>query len=436
MNRLFLRFVLLVLLSVSAATVTIYFVFRHFFGDPLEEIARGQAAAQIFLLEQYIDKAPADEWLVRLNKVREISKSDLELIPLGTARATLTPAKAQALEHGSIVLDLPGKSFYRRVDLRGERYVGSDDDVIHVQGLPIDIGRAMTMEALRFVIVALALLIPIAWWSRAHWRSLQQLSQAADDYGAGKLKTRLSIARNDSLYPLAHCMNQMAQRIDGLLDAHRSLLHSVSHELRTPIARLEFGLELLSGEAQTELPQARMQAMEADLAELNALVKELLDLASLERKPLQKEQCDIAGLLRDNLLLLEHHLSGKQVTAEFPSDFGKIFADQRLLNRALRNLLLNAAKYSDHRIKISLAYAASGDLQIAIEDDGPGIPADERARIFEPFYRLDRSRDRETGGFGLGLAITSKAIAMHGGEIQVAQSSLGGAQFRVILPCI
>lgn len=431
MNRLFLRFGLLVLLSVAAATVVIYFAIRYFFGDPLEEIARRQAAAPIFLLEQYIDQAPTDEWLVRLNKVREVSNFDLELIPLDAARNALPGNKIPTLERGDIVLDIADKSFYRRVDLRGERYVGSDDEVIHVQGLPIDVGLAVKMEVLRFVIIALALLIPIAFWTRAHWRSLQKLSQAADDFGAGKLNTRVEMLENSSVYPLADCMNQMAQRIEGLLDAHRNLLHSVSHELRTPIARLEFGLELLREEAQTTLPQNRIQAMEEDLAELNALVRELLDLTALERQTIQGSEFALADLLRNCVHMLDHQLADKQVQLEIASDLGQFVADQRLLTRALRNLLLNAAKYSDQRIAVIARRDNNGNVLIDVEDDGPGVPVDERERVFQPFYRLDRSRDRETGGFGLGLAIAQKAIALHGGSITVSESTLGGARFCI-----
>jgi two-component system OmpR family sensor kinase len=434
MNRLFLRFGLLVLLSVSAATVVIYFALRYVFGDPLEEIARRQAAAPIFLLEQYIDQAPADEWLVRLNKVREVSNFDLELIPLSIAHSALAGNKMQALDHGDIVLDVAGKSFYRRVDLRGQRYVGSDEEVIHVQGLPIDVGLAVKMEALRFVIIALALLIPIAFWSRAHWRGLQKLSHAADAFGAGKLNMRVEMSKNDSIYPLADCMNQMAQRIEGLLDAHRNLLHSVSHELRTPIARLEFGLELLREEAQTELPLARMQAMEEDLAELNSLVKELLDLTALERQSIQGSEFALEDFLKNCVYLLDHRLLDKKLDLDLANGLGNFVCDQRLLARALSNLLLNAVKYSDRHIAMRAHSEADGSIHIAVEDDGPGIPIEERERIFQPFYRLDRSRDRETGGFGLGLAIAQKAIALHGGKIVLTDSPLGGAKFSVALP--
>ena len=433
MNRLLPRFFLLVMLSVTIATVVIYFAISYWFGDPMEEIARKQSAAQIFLLEQYVDKASSDEWLVRLNKVRDVSNINYELIPLTTAQAALSTKKNSLLLKGEVVLDVPTKSFYRRVDLDGERYIGSEDDVIHVQGLPINVGLALQVEALRYVIVALFLLIPIIFWSRAHWRGLQALSNAADEFGEGKFSNKIVMQENATMYPLAQCMNIMAQRIETLLGTHRALLHSVSHELRTPIARLEFGLELLREESG-DLPQARVLAMEADIAELNALVNELLNLTKLDhQQSLKTSSFPVLEMLDELIHSIEHSLNEKQFTRDFSDKLGTLIADQRLLSRALSNLLFNAIKYGNKRIMLSVNNLPNGDLEFAVEDDGPGIPAAERARVFEPFYRLDQSRDRNTGGFGLGLAIAQKAVQLHGGIIQIADSTLGGAKFYFVL---
>jgi signal transduction histidine kinase len=112
---------------------------------------------------------------------------------------------------------------------------------------------------------------------------------------------------------------------------------------------------------------------------------------------------------------------------------GDVTGDQRLLMRAIGNVLRNAQKYAKTRILLSARKVGSG-VEIAVEDDGPGIPETERERIFEPFYRLDRSRDRTTGGFGLGLSIARKAVELHGGTIAAGVSVLGGARFVVTLP--
>ena len=299
MNRIFFRFFVLVMLSITAATFVIYFAFSRLFGDPLDDIARRQAAAQIFLLEQYVDQAPADEWLARLNKVREVSTVRYDLIPLDQARAQLGSSRRAALDRGEIVLDPARKAFLRRVDLEGERYIGSHEEVLQARNLPIDIGQALKMEALRYVIVAIALLVPIALWSRSHWQGLQALSSMADEFGSGKLTVRAHMKSSATIYPLAERINHMAGRIEDLLEAQRSLLNSVSHELRTPIARLEFALELLDARAKDPDLGKRIAAMEGDLAELNNLVSELLDMSKLDSaRTLQSATLSLDALLQ------------------------------------------------------------------------------------------------------------------------------------------
>ncbi|MDB5936801.1 MAG: two-component sensor histidine kinase [Massilia sp.] len=430
MNRLFFRFFVLVMLSITVATFVIYFALSRLFGDPLEDIARRQASAQIFLLEQYVDQAPADEWLTRLNKVREVSRVNIELMPLAGARAALPAARHSALERGDVVLDPANKAFFRRVDLKGDRYVGSAEDVIHARDLPIDIGLALKMEALRYVIVALALLIPIALWSRSHWQGLQALSKVADEFGAGNLAARADFAPRASIYPLAERINHMAERVEGLVASQANLLHSVSHELRTPIARLEFALELLHSKAPDGILTPRIEAMEADLAELNALVGELLGIARIgSEHALQAAPLALAPALRECAALLDY-----PVEMEIDDALGSVHAERRLLMRAIGNVLRNARKYASQRIVLSARRVGTAAVEIVVEDDGAGIPEAERERIFEPFYRLDRSRDRTTGGFGLGLAIARKAVEQHGGTIRAEGSMLGGARFVVRLP--
>jgi two-component system OmpR family sensor kinase len=431
-NRLFFRFFVLVMLSITAATFVIYFVFARLFGDPLDDIARRQASAQIFLLEQYVDQAPADEWLVRLNKVREVSSAHFDLIPLAQARAALPDRTHAGLARGDVVIDPAHKAFFRRVDLAGNRYIGSDEEVVRASNLPIDLGRALAMEVVRYVVVALALLVPIALWSRAHWRALQTLSGVADAFGAGQLTARAHLKPADAVYPLAERINAMAARIQGLLEAQKNLLHSVSHELRTPIARLEFAMELLAARAADPALVQRIGAMEGDLAELNDLVNELLSMSKLDNAhgP-QRALFELEPLLRECADGL--HPRPAHLHVALGPCLGSVDGERRLLARALGNLLRNAQKYAVHQVALR-ARRLDCRIEIVIEDDGPGIPEDAREQIFEPFYRLDRSRDRATGGFGLGLSIARKAIVLHGGSVRVETSALGGARFVIDLP--
>jgi len=431
-NRLFFRFFVLVMLSITAATFVIYFVFARLFGDPLEDIARRQASAQVFLIEQYVDQAPVDEWLDRLNKVREVSSAHFDLLPLAEARRALPARLHAALARGELVLDPAHKAFFRRVDTAGQRYIGSDEEVLRAWNLPIDLEQALAREVLRYVIVALALLVPIALWSRSHWKALQSLSRVADEFGAGTLSARAQLQPADAVYPLAERINAMAERIQGLLEAQKNLLHSVSHELRTPIARLEFGLELLADRAGDPALVRRIDAMGGDLAELNALVNELLSMSKLDNaREAQRLPVELVPMLQECVDGL--HPRPAQLECAFAGDLGSIHADRRLLARAVGNLLRNAQKYAAQRVRLS-AVRDDSSLEIAVEDDGPGIPQADRERIFEPFYRLDRSRDRATGGFGLGLSIARKAVALHGGTLHVEDAALGGARFVISLP--
>lgn len=473
MNRLFFRFFVLVMLAITAATFAIYFAISRLYGDPLEEIARRQAAAEVFLLQHYIDQAPADAWLLRLNQVRLVSKVRYELLPLAGARAALSGAGDAALMRGDLVFDVAGKAFLRRVDLKGERYIGSEAEVLRAEGLPIDTAQALQQEALRYAIVALALLIPIALWSRAHWRGMQTLARVADAFGAGQLSARARMPRSASIYPLAERMDHMADRIQRLLEAQRNLLHAVSHEVRTPIARLGFGLELLRSAAADPALEPRIAAMEEDLRELNALVGELLGMARLESgQPMQRAPFALEAMLRAAAAQMDAAPATETADAplpetepedaagtgtgigtgtgaaagavagsaarpvlllQFADDLGSVNGDSRLLQRAVANLLGNAGKYAAGRVELTAA-RIGGEVEIAVEDDGPGIPQAERERVFEPFYRLDRSRDRASGGFGLGLSIAHKAVALHGGSLRVEDGALGGARFVIRLP--
>ena len=440
MNRLFWRFAALVMLAITLATCVIYFTFSRLFGDPLEEIARRQAAGQIFLLEQYIDKAPADEWLPRLNKVREVSEATLEIQPLPAVLAALSPSQRALLRQGAVVIDVRGKAFYRRVDTTGTRYIGSDEEVIHVQRLPIDIGQALGMEAIRFGVIALFLLVPIGWWSRRHWRGLLALSRVADDFGRGNLAARAEVRPTSSIAPLAGRINDMAERIGLLMEARKNLLHSVSHELRTPIARLEFGLELLRERHAADDPalQKRVVAMETDVDELKTLVNELLGLTQLDQAcALPGQSFALAPLLQgcappEFATQRQQQQQQQHFSASIAADLGELQGDARLLARAVNNLLGNAAKYAAGRIVLT-AQRHGHAVHITVEDDGPGIPPEARERVFEPFYRLAREQDYAAGGYGLGLAITAKAVQLHGGAIAIDDSPLGGARFTITL---
>ena len=438
MNRLFFRFFVLVMLSITVAAFVIYFAISRLFGDPLEDIARRQAAAEIFLLEQYVDQAPADEWLVRLNKVREVSRSQPGTGAAGQrARAPCRRAargararrdRARRGQQGVFPARRPGRRALHRQRRRGDpRAEPADRHRPRARdgGAALRHRRAGAADPDRAV-VALAL-AGLAGAVGA-WRT--SLAPAS-------CRRAPSVKPSASIYPLAERINHMAGRIEGLVESQANLLHSVSHELRTPIARLEFALELLRAKAPDGALEPRIAAMEGDLAELNALVGELLGMARIGAGGTLAARAVRPGAGAAGMRGRSHRGLTPQVGPQGPHRFeaalGSIDGDQRLLMRAVGNLLRNAEKYAKSRIILRRARAGSGD-----RDRGggrrPRHPEAERERIFEPFYRLDRSRDRATGGFGLGLSIARKAVELHGGTIRAEQSPLGGARFVIALP--
>ena len=193
-------------------------------------------------------------------------------------------------------------------------------------------------------------------------------------------------------------------------------------------------MELLRKAAQDPSLDVRIDAMQEDLSELNSLVSELLEMVKLDQQDrAQMLPFELAPALQNCLDCLRYEVAQHEVIVRLDPDDLLVWGEQRLLMRAIANLIKNAAKFSQRQILISTHHTTEG-VNITVEDDGPGISEQERERIFEPFYRLDRSRDRASGGFGLGLAIARRAMQQHSGTITVTQSTLGGACFVLHLP--
>lgn len=434
MNRLFWRLVPVTLAALLLGSALVYLLFSRLYGDPLEDIARKQSAGQIFLLEQYIDQAPRDEWLMRLNKVREVSSQQYELLPLDQVLPGLSAERQTALLAGVLLVDVEARALMRRVDRDGQRYVDSDQEVLRISGLPIDVAEVWRRETVRLLVVALVLLVPLVWWSRAHWRGLLALSQTVQDWGRGRLDARAVRPVSSSLQPLTEGMNQMAEQLQGLLDGRRDLLHAVSHELRTPIARLGFGLALLRDAPSDAAREGRASAMERDLDELQALVTELLSYSRLEQTPLQLGAVDIVALLQQRAGALVVPEGGPSLELDLDASLPWVEADARQLSRLVDNLLGNALKYGRGHVRLRAHRIGTELWRLCVEDDGPGIAEADARRIFEPFVRLQREVDDGQRGYGLGLAIVARIVALHGAHIRVERATSGGARFVIDWP--
>lgn len=271
-------------------------------------------------------------------------------------------------------------------------------------------------------------------WALPVWRDLEALKAAAQRMGQGDLRCRAQLSRFSSIRALGDTFNQMADRIGALVGNQRELTNAVSHELRTPIARLSFELDLIDQEADPAARSRLVQDMKQDVAELDSMASELLMYARLEHKnddiPLASQ--DARGWL-DSVVQhasFEAGLSGVQCEIAH-CDAGDVQLHARYMTRALLNLLQNAIRHAGGRVQVALASPAPRHYVLTVDDDGPGVPPADRERVFDPFIRLDESRDRGTGGTGLGLAIVRRVARWHNGEAAVSDSPLGGARFVI-----
>ncbi len=287
------------------------------------------------------------------------------------------------------------------------------------------------------VLIGATMLACLLLWLRPHWRDLERLKGTAERFGKGYLSERTQISRHSNIGSLANVFDTMAGDIENLLNQQRDLLNAVSHELRTPLTRLDFGLALALSDDLPEASRERLQGLVAHIRELDELVLELLSYSRLQNPAQLPEQVEVSlDEFIDSILgSVDEELESPHVVMDvrLQGQLERFALDPRLTARAIQNLLRNAMRYCEKRIQIGVQVSVKG-CEIWVDDDGIGIPDDERERIFEPFYRLDRSRDRATGGFGLGLAISRRALEAQGGTLTVEPSPLGGARFRLWLP--
>ena len=269
---------------------------------------------------------------------------------------------------------------------------------------------------------------------RPHWQSLMVLRATATQLAEGDLSARATTLNSPLFAPLSTVINDMATALERQVETRQALAHAVAHELRTPVARLRFGLSMLDEAEDDDERQQYREGMERDLTELDELLNISLSYAKLDRGEvaLQYETIDLNEWF-DDLIALMQPLCPGHLQLGLSCQPGSATFDRKLMYVATRNLLLNAFKYAASQVQMTVTLA-SGQLLITVEDDGPGIPPAERERIFEPFQRLDRSRDRATGGHGLGLSFVRLIALHHGGVAHAGVAGLGGAQMGITLP--
>lgn len=267
-------------------------------------------------------------------------------------------------------------------------------------------------------------------------RRLRSVQTGVKEVRSGNLSAKVPVIGTDEVGELASSFNGMTEHIKRLIDTQREMTRAVSHELRTPVARIRFAVDML---ADTDDAQSRMNQLvniDKDIESLDVLIDEILTYAKLEEGSprLDIETINLYDLVQQ--IVNETNALGKdvQVVMGDVNTRIQVVADRRYLHRVLQNLAGNATRYANSTIKIN-AGIEKKQAYIHVEDDGPGIPEADREKVFKPFARLDDSRTRASGGYGLGLSIVSRIAFWFDGHMRVDKSpALGGARFSMFWP--
>lgn len=297
--------------------------------------------------------------------------------------------------------------------------------------MPFQLAAGITLLSLFVLSLGVyGLLVPMQ-------RKVRQVNQALNGMKAGDMGLRLPVEGSDEMASLASSYNNMSDHIQRLIEAQRELMRAVSHELRTPVARIRFGMEMLAEDDDYNSRLQQVDMIDKDIEALNNLIDEIMTYAKLEQgtPSFDFEKIVLLEVLEQVATETEALKTQKEIVLQAPAESLVVDAEYRYLHRVVQNLVGNAIRYCDNKVVLSGGINSDGKAYICVEDDGAGIAEQDRARVFEAFSRLDDSRTRASGGYGLGLSIVSRIAYWFGGEVKVDSSpSLGGARFIMTWP--
>ena len=295
------------------------------------------------------------------------------------------------------------------------------------RNLPVESARHRLFA---IMLILLTAILAVAFFVIRHiLRPVKWLNTGVQEVSRGNLKHRVPLKKSDELRDLAAAFNDMTDRIRDMLHTKDQLLMDISHELRTPLTRMKVALEFLT-ESQAK------ENLQDDIADMEKMVTEILETARLHHKyaDLKKQLTNLTALLKQTLKTFENQTPGIKVV-DLPSEID-VRVDPEQVKTFFENILSNAVKYSEAESK---PVRVSCDLResyavIRITDFGIGIPEEELVHIFEPFYRVDKSRTKDTGGFGLGLSLCKTIMEAHDGKIEVQSEPGEGTTVSLFFP--
>jgi len=426
----------------SKASADIYFQLpgeERFLFTRMTRVSEQQARATALLILDELSQYPSTEWDAEFERIQSHFGYPLSRIPL--EQLSLDREQLLRLERREVVLAIDDGASREKSSVQVYAPMGNTGRVLVLGPMRLFEQYPVQMLVLVGGLGLLAMGLAAYLLVRPLQSRLLLLGSAVEQLGRGNLNVHAEVSSQDAVGQLAATFNGMTAHIRRLIESQREMTRAVSHELRTPVARLRFGLEMLADIDDAGVRRNKIEALDRDIDELDELIDEILTFARLEEggPSLEFVQVVMPALferLRDELTPISGGIDisiDKAALAKLTVAEQYALGNERYLHRVLQNLITNALRYSSSTVM--LRYLVQGDLAVLeVEDDGPGIAEADRERVFKPFSRLDESRQRQSGGYGLGLSIVQRIAEWHGGQVMVEEGAMGGALFRMTWP--
>lgn len=404
-------------------------------------------AGWLITLDAYIELSEQNQWQALFNNISR--ESNLPVSLLTEPEVEKIPQHIRASLENKRLSFINAGNYELLYSLKGNR------GILRIGPLRNSVDEVEDLENIIDYIFMLMLAFVVLFWHLNLRRKLLRLEKTAVAWGDGHLSVRAPVRHNLRIGMLNDQFNKMAERLKILVNGNRQLTNAISHELRSPLARLRCEVDMIDQADSPETRRNHIDSMAEDITEIEILVDEILSFSHLENhSDIHLRPQLIGPCLSDLLPTWQREFSLNTHLNIRLNEVSGIEAniDNVLFTRAMNNLVRNASRYSKSIIEISVEekrkaktevstspLSESGSshstnaVHIHIDDDGAGVDRSVRDRIFEPFFRIDQSRSRESGGYGLGLAIIRQIAHNHGGGVSVSTSPLGGARFTLTL---
>jgi signal transduction histidine kinase len=401
--------------------------------DEVAEAARAQAADVVRQLEA--GRPP----------VLEVAGADEQLIQLMTPAGAVVASSPNMMGRPAVARLAPGQSARVVTPLDDDEFVAVAEGAQTPDGLRIVVVARALVDVLdtttvltRLLIIGLPVMVVVValvtWFAVGRALApVDAIRREVDEISAAQLHRRVPQPKaDDEIGRLAATMNRMLQRLESARNSQRRFVSDASHELRSPITTIRQHAEVALAHPDRVTATELAEVVLAEQQRMQHLVDDLLLLARVdEHVPLAREALDLDDLAFEEGRRLRSVASKRVDTSGVSA--ARVQGDAEALRRMMRNVGENAVRHASSWVDIALAERGD-EAVLTIDDDGPGIPESERARVLQRFVRLDEARSRDEGGSGLGLAIVDEVVRAHGGSVSIEQAPLGGARIRITLP--